>query len=174
MDKTNSNASKCSSKSWSHNRTTDAEIIEKKGSQKGKGNAAKPPCPYCKSWLSSTSDIQQGRIDKTSSHGTPRSPGNTDLSNLKIEAPSAVCSPHLKYGIFNQKKITVNPRSVERPKSPMKQRFSSADMDNKDTVSEPGSPFFSIRALSEQDRDKFTPLQAKGGDMAARLLPAKP
>ncbi|XP_013142820.1 PREDICTED: uncharacterized protein LOC106106636 isoform X2 [Papilio polytes] len=142
MDKTNSNASKCSSKSWSHNRTTDAEIIEKKGSQKGKGNA--------------------------------RSPGNTDLSNLKIEAPSAVCSPHLKYGIFNQKKITVNPRSVERPKSPMKQRFSSADMDNKDTVSEPGSPFFSIRALSEQDRDKFTPLQAKGGDMAARLLPAKP
>ncbi|XP_045541240.1 uncharacterized protein LOC106707437 isoform X2 [Papilio machaon] len=104
MDKTNSNATKCSSKSWSHNRSADAETIEKETSQKGKGNT----------------------------------------------------------------------RSVERPKSPMKQRFRSAELDNKDTVSEPGSPYFSIRALSEQDRDKFKPLQSKGGDMAARLLPAKP
>ncbi|XP_013178873.1 PREDICTED: uncharacterized protein LOC106125998 isoform X1 [Papilio xuthus] len=172
MDKTNSNATKCSSKSWSHNRSADSEAIEKKASQKGKGNTVKPPCPYCKSWLSSTSDFEQGRIDKTPlSQGTPRTPGN---KNMSIESPSAVCSPHLKYGIFNQKKITVDPRSVERPKSPMKQRFRSAEIDNKDTVSEPGSPLFSIRALSEQDRDKFTPMQAKAGDMAARLLPAKP
>ncbi|KPJ21654.1 hypothetical protein RR48_00977 [Papilio machaon] len=137
MEKTNSNATKCSSKSWSHNRSADAETIEKETSQKGKGNTVKPPCLYCKSWLNSTSDFEQGRIDKT-----PLSQGT--------------------------------PRSIERPKSPMKQRFRSAEIDNKDTVSEPGSPYFSIRALSEQDRDKFKPLQAKGGDMAARLLPAKP